>query len=171
MPSPLHPLCCLLLGLLLALPAVAAAPREPQAKADSVLVLKSQRRLILQRDGKPWKVYRVALGPVPWGPKTQAGDQRTPEGNYTLDYKLRHSRFHKAIHISYPNAEDRARAHKLGVDPGNRIMIHGQPNESELAPWEAQQFNWTNGCIAVSNAEMDEIWSLVTVDTPIEIRP
>lgn len=162
--------------LVAALPASAEQRDSRQAiehrqLADSVLVIKSQRRLFLLRDGKPWKVYRVALGPVPWGPKTRAGDERTPEGRYTLDYKVHHSRFHKAIHISYPNADDRERARKLGVDPGNHIMIHGQPNESELPAWEAQQFNWTNGCIAVSNAEMDEIWSLVAVGTPIEIRP
>lgn len=169
-------LLTLLLCLLVTTPTFAKqresrAPDKQRLLADSVLVIKSQRRLFLLRDGKPWKVYRVALGPVPWGAKTRAGDERTPEGRYTLDYKVRHSRFHKAIHISYPNADDRERARKLGVDPGNHIMIHGQPNESELPAWEAQQFNWTNGCIAVSNAEMDEIWSLVAVGTPIEIRP
>jgi murein L,D-transpeptidase YafK len=170
----LRRLPALLLGLLLTLPAGANDGTEPRGEremADSVLVIKSQRRLFLLRDGKPWKVYRVALGPKPWGPKQQAGDERTPEGHYLLDYKLRDSRFHKAIHISYPNAEDRERARKLGVDPGGQIMIHGQPNGSELPPWEAQQFNWTDGCIAVTNAEMDEIWSLVEVGTPIEIRP
>ncbi len=167
----LRPLLCILLGLLLALPAFGMPDRERHARADSVLVIKSQRRLFLLRDGEPWKVYRIALGPVPWGPKTQAGDQRTPEGHYTLDYKVAGSRFHKAIHISYPNAEDRERARQLDVDPGNNIMIHGQPNESELPAAEAQLFNWTNGCIGVTNAEMDEIWSLVAVGTPIEIRP
>lgn len=164
--SLLRALLCLLLVPL----AAAEIPMQP-ALADSVLVIKSQRRLILLRDGKPWKVYRVALGPVPWGPKTQSGDQRTPEGRYVLDYKVRNSRFYRAIHISYPNAEDRERARKLGVTPGDNIMIHGQPNESELPPWQAQQFNWTNGCIGVTNPEIDEIWMLVAEGTPIEIRP
>lgn len=164
----LHPMR--LLALLLMLILAHSALAEP-LYADSVLVLKSERRLILQRDGKPWKVYRVALGPVPWGPKQQSGDERTPEGHYLLDFKLHNSRFHKAIRISYPNAADRERARQLGVDPGGNIMIHGQPNESELETGEAQTFNWTNGCIAVSNEEMDEIWQLVRIGTPIEIRP
>ncbi len=178
MSKPLRRLLCgaspLLLSLLLVLPTSAQGAAGVHAErelADSVLVIKSQRRLILLRDGKPWKVYRVALGPRPWGPKTQAGDERTPEGHYVLDHKLRSSRFHKAIRISYPNAEQREQARKLGVDPGGQIMIHGQPNESELPSWEAQQFNWTDGCIAVTNDEIDEIWSLVALGTPIEIRP
>jgi murein L,D-transpeptidase YafK len=159
---------------LLALILLLAFAHQPMAEphyADSVLVIKSERRLILQRDGKPWKVYRVALGPVPWGHKLQSGDERTPEGSYLLDYKLHNSQFHKAIRISYPNAADRERARQLGVDPGGNIMIHGQPNESELGIGEAQTFNWTNGCIAVTNEEMDEIWQLVRIGTPIEIRP
>lgn len=164
--NPMRILCTLLL-LLFTAPLFAT----DQPYADSVLVKKSERRLILLRDGKPWKVYRIALGPVPWGPKTRAGDQRTPEGHYVLDYKVRNSRFHRAIHISYPNAEDRERARRLGVDPGNHIMIHGQPNQSELPTEETQTYNWTDGCIAVTNEEMDEIWHLVKTGTPIEIQP
>lgn len=135
---------------------------------DRVLVVKSERMLYLKSNGEIFRRYPVALGPVPWGHKLQEGDERTPEGRYVLDYKNQESRFYKSIRVSYPNLRDRLRAEELGVSPGGNIMIHGQP---EGARDDAQLFNWTNGCIAVSNEHMDEIWQLVTVGTPIEILP
>jgi murein L,D-transpeptidase YafK len=157
-------LCTLLLAL------IARAEASP-IKADLVLVNKSERTLYLMRDGEPFRTYRVALGPRPWGHKERAGDDRTPEGRYILDMKKDDSVFHRAIRISYPNTMDRLRAAQLGVDPGGAIMIHGQPEKSDQPPELAQLFNWTSGCIAVTNAEMDEIWAAVEVGTPIEIRP
>jgi len=135
---------------------------------DGVLVVKSERMLYLKSNGEILRRYPVALGPVPWGHKQQEGDERTPEGRYVLDYKNEESRFYKSIRVSYPNLRDRLRAEELGVSPGGNIMIHGQPEGAEEG---AQLFNWTDGCIAVSNEHMDEIWQLVTVGTPIEILP
>lgn len=140
-------------------------------KADLVQVRKSERKLLLIRDGKPFREFRVALGPRPWGHKQSRGDDRTPEGRYWLDYKRAQSRFYKAIHISYPNEGDVSRARELGVDPGGSIMIHGFPNNNREPEELAQRYNWTSGCIAVTNAEMDEIWASVEPGTPIEITP
>lgn len=140
-------------------------------EVDSVLVDKSEKKIYLLSEGKPLKEYDVVFGENPKGHKQQEGDERTPEGKYILDYKKADSSFYKAIHISYPNEEDKARARKIGVDPGGLIMIHGQKNGFGWLSWLMQWFNWTDGCIAVTNAEMDEIWQLVEVGTPIEIRP
>ena len=138
---------------------------------DLVLVDKSEKKIYLLSEGKQLKEYDVVFGENPKGHKQQEGDERTPEGRYILDYKKADSSFYKAIHISYPNEEDKARARKIGVDPGGLIMIHGQKNGFGWLSWLMQWFNWTDGCIAVTNAEMDEIWQLVEVGTPIEIRP
>jgi len=140
-------------------------------KADRVLIVKSEAKLYLQRNGAVIKQYPIALGSRPKGPKQLQGDHRTPEGSYTLDLKNPGSRYYKSIRISYPNAADRARARRLGAHPGGWIMIHGQPNGyGHLAP-ATQRYNWTDGCIAVTNEEMDEIWQAVDVGTPVEIRP
>lgn len=141
---------------------------QPFNRVDTVLVVKSERMLYLKAGGEILRRYPVSLGPVPWGHKQQEGDERTPEGRYILDYKNSESRFYKSIRVSYPNLRDRLRAQELGVSPGGNIMIHGQP---EGASQDAQLFNWTDGCIAVTNEHMDEIWQLVTVGTPIEILP
>lgn len=138
---------------------------------DFVLVKKSENKLYLVTNGKPIREYRAAFGASPKGHKQQEGDERTPEGMYTLDYKKKDSSYHKAIHISYPDAKDIARAEVAGVDPGGLIMIHGQPNGLGWLGWVTQRFNWTDGCIAVTNSEMDEIWKLVKVGTRIEIKP
>jgi murein L,D-transpeptidase YafK len=138
---------------------------------DYVLVNKSKMKMYLLSKGEKVKEYAIALGANPKGHKQQQGDEKTPEGKYVLDYKKSNSDFYKAIHISYPNKADRARAKKKGVDPGGQIMIHGQKNGLGWLAWLSQHFNWTNGCIAVSNDEMDEIWNLVEVGTPIEIQP
>ena len=138
---------------------------------DYVLVNKSEKKMYLLSDGIEVKQYNVVFGGNPVGHKQQEGDQRTPEGKYILDYKKSDSAFYKSIHISYPNEDDKKRAQAKGVDPGNLIMIHGQKNGQGSSWWLTQQFNWTDGCIAVTNAEMDEIWELVQAGTPIEILP
>jgi murein L,D-transpeptidase YafK len=140
-------------------------------KADMVLVVKSESKLYLERNGKILKEYHVAFGANPKGNKEKEGDERTPEGRYVLDYKKENSSFYKSIHISYPNEQDKERAKRLGVDPGRSIMIHGQKNGLGWLSLITQRFNWTDGCIALSNDEMDEIWQAVDVGIPIEIRP
>lgn len=145
------------------------APASHQA--DKILVLKSERKLMLLDHGRVVKTYRISLGAEPVGPKTRQGDHRTPEGTYVIDRRNPHSQFHKSLHISYPNAEDRARARRLGVSPGGDIFVHGLPNGYHwLGP--VQHFDdWTDGCIAVTNEEIEEIWRAVPDGTPIEIRP
>jgi murein L,D-transpeptidase YafK len=139
--------------------------------ADSVLVIKSESRLYLMREGRELASFKVAFGSKPKGHKQQQGDQRTPEGHYILDYKNPHSNYYKSIHISYPNAQDRANARKHRADPGGDIMIHGQPNGYEKLSFIVQFFNWTDGCIALSNSDMDLVWKAIIPGTPIEIRP
>ena len=139
--------------------------------ADLVLVIKSESKVMLLKDGKPVREYRAAFGANPQGHKQREGDERTPEGRYVLDYKNRDSAFYKSIHISYPNRWDKWCARQAGVDPGGAIMIHGQKNGCGGLSRITQKFNWTDGCIAVSNAAMDEIWEAVRVGTPIEIKP
>jgi murein L,D-transpeptidase YafK len=140
-------------------------------KADLVVVKKSERKLLLLSAGKAFREFRVALGPVPRGPKIAIGDERTPEGDYILDRKNEKSAFYKAIHISYPNQFDRQRAADRGLNPGGSIMIHGQPNVKTWSDDVAQTFNWTSGCIAVTDSQMDEIWAAVDAGTPIKIQP
>ncbi|MCH1930614.1 L,D-transpeptidase family protein [Shewanella sp. A25] len=140
-------------------------------KVDLVVITKSESNMALLRDGKVLKQYRIAMGDLPTGHKIKEGDQRTPQGRYILDYKKADSAYYKSIHISYPNEEDKLRAKALGIKPGGMIMIHGQNPRSPLPPEQAQQYNWTNGCIAITNAEMDELWKAVDPGTPIEIWP
>jgi murein L,D-transpeptidase YafK len=155
--------------LILLLPNIAFAVEIP--KAELVLVKKSERKMYLIKNNKPFREYKVAFGANPEGHKQQEGDERTPEGKYILDYKKSDSAFYKAIHISYPNEQDRKRAKEKGVNPGGLIMIHGQKNGYGWLGFIAQSFNWTDGCIAVKNIEMDEIWISVNVGTPIIIKP
>ncbi len=135
------------------------------------MVIKSESKLYLKNNGKTLKIFRVAFGANPKGHKLKKGDERTPEGRYLLDYKNENSAFHKAIHISYPNEKDKRRAKELGVKPGGQIMIHGQKNGYGWLSFIIQLFNWTDGCIALSDSDMDELWELVDVGTPIEIKP
>ena len=137
-------------------------------KADRILVEKGLRRLTLFSAGRKLKEYHVALGFSPVGPKEREGDGRTPEGIYIIDFHKPDSTFHRALHISYPSVEDNARAAEAGVSPGGDIMIHGLPNglgATHRVP------DWTAGCIAVTDAEIDEIYDFVSDGTPIEIRP
>ncbi len=140
-------------------------------KADKVIVNKSESKLFLMVKGVTFKEYNVVFGETPKGHKQQEGDERTPEGKYILDYKKEDSAFYKAIHISYPNKLDIKNAKESGVNPGGLIMIHGQKNGFGWLSSLSQRFNWTNGCIAVTNKEMDEIWKSVKIGTPIEVLP
>jgi murein L,D-transpeptidase YafK len=139
--------------------------------ADRVVVLKKERTLQLLSLGKVIKSYKVALGGDPPGPKTRQGDHKTPEGVYTLDSRNAHSQFYKSIHISYPSARDRASARAQGVSPGGEVFVHGLPNGYRWLGSSHRMKDWTDGCIAVTNEEIDEIWEAVTDGTPIEIRP
>lgn len=149
-----------------------AGPFKPGVSpADKVVVLKSLRKLLLLRDGRVLQSYRVALGRNPSGAKVAEGDGRTPEGVYRLDWRNPDSRFYRSIHVSYPNRRDLQQARKLGVSPGSDIMIHGLPNGREAIGSDHANWDWTEGCIAVTNEEMDEIWSAIENGTVIEIRP
>jgi murein L,D-transpeptidase YafK len=152
--------------------AVVRPASRTEGKADRVVVYKADRSLLLLRGERVLRAYRVALGSAPDGPKRSHGDGRTPEGEYVLDWRTDRSQFYRAIHISYPSSADRQRAVALGRSPGGGIMIHGLPNRMAAAPQRSHASgDWTNGCIAVTNREMDEIWDLVVDGTPIEIRP
>ena len=150
---------------------VALSPARSEPKATLVVVKKSEARLYLKRDGAILAVLPVAFGGNPRGPKAQQGDEGTPEGRYLLDAKNAKSAFYKSIHISYPNERDRVAARARGRDPGGAVMIHGQRNGFGWAAPLTQLFNWTNGCIALSNSDMDRVWEAVDVGTPIEIEP
>jgi len=145
-------------------------PAKP-LHADRVVVLKKERTLQLLNRGKVIKTYKIALGGDPVGPKTRQGDHKTPEGVYVLDSRNAHSQFYKAIHISYPNARDRAAARRQGVSPGGDVFVHGLPRGYGWVGASHRLKDWTDGCIAVTNEEIDEIWLAVADGTPIEIRP
>jgi len=151
-------------------PATLARPLDTVA-IDKILVIKSAHRLELMSRGEPVKAYRVSLGKQPRGPKLIEGDRRTPEGFYWVDWRKTSDRFNLALHVSYPNNLDSARAQKEGVNPGGMIMIHGTPISDEYPEWYFGSLDWTDGCIAMNNADMREVWSLVKDGTMIEIRP
>lgn len=140
-------------------------------KADSILILKKDHLLELLSAGKVIRTYHVALGSGGLAPKQKEGDARTPEGHYVIDNRNAQSHYYKALHVSYPNAGDRERAAKMGVAPGGAIMIHGLPNGMGAIGPAHRLYDWTLGCIAVTDAEIDEIWSMAPVGTPVEIRP
>ena len=148
----------------------AAAQQPNKGKADRIVVIKSAHTMTLYAGGKVLKVYHVSLGRGPAGAKQKRGDNQTPEGMYTINGRNAHSSCHLALHTSYPNAADRERARKLGVDPGGDIMIHGMPSGYESVPAGQQFADWTYGCIALTDPEMDEVWKMVPLGTPIEIR-
>jgi murein L,D-transpeptidase YafK len=155
-------LCCALLW---------SADHRSTPQADRIVIVKSQRTLTLFHAAKILKTYKVALGSTPVGAKTRQGDGKTPEGLYTIDSRNAHSQFHLSLHVSYPNAGDRARAARLKVNPGGEIMIHGLPPAfAYLGPLH-RQHDWTLGCIAVTDAEIEEIWKLAPIGTVVEIKP
>lgn len=140
-------------------------------KADKILVEKSARRLTLLRQGQALKTYRVALGPNAAGHKQEEGDGRTPEGRYRLDWRNPQSKFHLSLHVDYPNETDKIRAGERGVSPGGDIMIHGLPNATGALGSLHYLRDWTAGCIAVNNDEIEEIWEAVDDGAEIEILP
>ena len=147
--------------------ALSAAPPSlapSAARADEIRVDKSERRMQLLRDGTVIKTYKILLGDAPVGHKRQQGDERTPEGRYRISFRNDKSRFHLSLRVSYPNAADRAQARARGVAPGGDIMIHGG-----TPPGHAR--DWTDGCIALTNLQIEEVWRLVQVGTPILISP
>jgi murein L,D-transpeptidase YafK len=145
---------------------VLAAP-----SVELVRVLKSEHKLQLIEKGKVTKEFNVALGGHPIGHKQEEGDGKTPEGIYMLDYKKLDSAFFRAIHISYPNSTDIASAKARGVNPGGAVMIHGQKNGLGWLSAVSQRFDWTNGCIALNNDDMESVFTAVNEGTKIEIIP
>lgn len=141
-----------------------------QADINLVKVDKSDRKMYLLDNGRIVKAFRIALGASPKGHKQQEGDEKTPEGTYYLDYKKEDSSFYRAMHITYPNELDKENARKKGVSPGGFIMVHGQRNWLGKIASFAQSFDWTDGCIALTNHEMDEFMRLVKVGTEIQIE-
>jgi murein L,D-transpeptidase YafK len=144
---------------------------EPLGKADRVVVRKAERTLELYRAGKLLRSFPIALGFEPIGHKKRQGDGRTPEGVYQLDIRRQTTRFGPGLHISYPKPEDRRRARALGVPAGGAIYIHGLPDGLGVIGADHAKFDWTDGCIAVTNEELDEIWARVEDGTEIEILP
>jgi len=155
-------------GLLLVLALSALA--SPQPTVDRILVLKKEHRLLLLSGDQIVKTYSVALGSGGLAPKRRQGDDKTPEGFYRIDYRNPTSRFHLALHISYPDKTDIEQARKRGVSPGGDIMIHGLGSEFQSLGTKHYSYDWTAGCIAVTDSEIEEIWRLVPDRTPVEIR-
>lgn len=147
------------------------SPLYALPRADRIIVHKKEHTMELMHAGKVIKTYKIALGRTPVGPKQREGDFRTPEDVYVIDSRNAKSQYHRSLHISYPNASDRERARKLHVSPGGDVMIHGLPNGYGYLGAAHRRWDWTYGCIAVTNEEIDEIWSLVDNGTPIEILP
>jgi len=138
---------------------------------DKILIEKKQRRLMLISRGEVLKTYKIALGESPNGPKERHGDNKTPEGTYQIDSRNKDSRYHLSLHISYPNERDKKRANALGVSPGGDIMIHGIKNGFSRVGAFQSETDWTQGCIAVTDEEIDEIGKLTRNGTIVEIRP
>ena len=151
--------------------AIAQLPGLAHGPVDLVVIYKADRLLHLKSKGRVVRSFDIALGTAPIGHKLAEGDNRTPEGVYTLDWRNANSQFYRSIHISYPREEDQEAAQRRGVSAGGLVMIHGMPNGREARDMNHPLNDWTNGCIAVTNAEMDEIWSLVDDGTTIIIFP
>ena len=157
------------LMLFLLVPGLLQADEFPVA--DEVIIDKSDRALHLMSNGEIFRTFKVALGIQPQGDKKKEGDFRTPEGRYFLDVRNPNSDYFLSIHVSYPSAADRREASQEGLDPGGSIMIHGQPNLPSRSETYYRTQDWTNGCIALSNSDMIDIWLMTGHNTPIEIRP
>ena len=152
-------------------PPAATRPLPRDITVDSLVLFKSRRLLVLFSDGVAVRTYRVALGQQPVGPKRFRGDERTPEGLYRIDGRNPWSEYHLALHVSYPNAVDRARASLWAKAAGGDIMIHGLPAGYESVGVEHTQNDWTDGCIAVTDREIEELWRAVPDGTPIDLKP
>ena len=148
-----------------------SSPTETKQSVDEILVVKSEHKMTLLNNGKVLHVSQVALSTVPVGAKERNGDHKVPEGLYRIDYKNPASQFHLALHVSYPNQADRTHAKSLGVDPGGEIEIHGLAKQYAWLGSLHRKYDWTNGCIAVTNTEIEEIYPMVPVGTRVEIKP
>jgi len=162
---------CLVAALVVLPGAMQPAIASDFPVADKILVEKAKRRLHLLSNGVAFRTFKIALGLAPDGDKEQEGDQKTPEGYYMLDGRNPDSDYFLSIHISYPSITDRVEAKKKGVQPGGQIMIHGQPNVPNFSAAYYAREDWTNGCIAVSNSDMIDIWLMTPESVPIEILP
>lgn len=158
----------LFLGLFLG--SAMANVQTEQPFIDKVVVLKSEQKLHLMHRDLVVKSYRVSLGKKK-GPKQYEGDQRTPEGRYWINWRQHSKKYHLAMHISYPNADDLKRAYSLNKPAGSMIMLHGTPTDEDYPEWYFRTLNWTDGCIALTNDDMREVWKLVPDNTLIEILP
>lgn len=161
------------LGLLLVVGGAQAEERLSFPELDHLVVHKAARTLALYAEGElVHTIEGIQLGDEPVGPKRFQGDERTPEGRYTIDYGNPESSYHLSLHISYPDAQDIARAEAAGRDPGGMIFIHGQPNELTASDFGARvPGDWTDGCIAVSDEEIEALWEAVPDGTTIDILP
>ena len=164
------------IGLVILALSVLTPGTQPQAPAlqnavDEIVILKSARAMNLENNGRVIKTYKVALGRQPVGAKDREGDHKTPEGEYTVDAKNSQSDYHLALHLSYPNDADRERARALGVSPGSDIEIHGLPKGYGWIASGHRLMDWTDGCVAVTNSEIEEIFAMVPVGTRVEIKP
>ena len=160
-----------LLSFIFLFPTLVHAAINNKFQADYILIEKKVRILTLYSKGHKIKSYKISLGGSPEGPKVKEGDNKTPEGVYTIDSKNFNSGYHRSLHISYPNLIDIQRAKSMGVSPGGNIMIHGMKNGLGWIGRFHTFIDWTKGCIAVTNDEIDEIWELVPIGTKVEIRP
>ena len=168
-----YSLIVLLPLVLLTSPALIAADQlhANDTQVDYVKVFKAKREMQLLYKGNVVRRYAISLGDNPVGHKQQQGDERTPEGIYTIDYRNPKSSYHLSLHINYPSKQDKRNAAKRGVNPGGDIFIHGLPNGMGALAAAFRQRDWTDGCIAVNNAEIEEIWRFVKNGTRIEILP
>ena len=166
----LRTLCFLLAAASLCICGCSSAKLDRSQKIDRIVVIKSAHTMTLYAANQPLKTYKVALGRGAGDAKQRKGDHETPEGHYVIDSRNPNSRFHLALHVSYPNAEDRARAKALGQPTGGDIMVHGVESKFRWLGGLQHDADWTDGCIAVTDKEMDEIWKAVPLGTPIEIQ-
>jgi murein L,D-transpeptidase YafK len=140
-------------------------------RADTILIVKHEHKLYLLRDDFPLRTYRIALGLSPTGAKAGAWDFRTPEGSYIIDFRREHSHYFKALHISYPSPADLKRSSALHRSAGGDIFIHGEPNRPSKPVSYYKTRDWTNGCIALSDEDLQDLWDLTAGQTPVEIVP
>jgi murein L,D-transpeptidase YafK len=148
-----------------------ARSSPPVLRADAILIVKHERKLYLMRDNYPLRSYRIALGLSPTGAKEHQWDFRTPEGSYIIDFRQEHSHYYKALHVSYPSPPDLKRSSALHLPAGGSIFIHGEPNRPSKPMDYYKTKDWTNGCIALSNEDLQEVWELTAGRTPVEIVP
>jgi murein L,D-transpeptidase YafK len=159
--------CALLFGLV----ASSGAAAESAIRADTILIVKHERKLYLMRDSSPLRSYRIALGLSPTGAKEREWDFRTPEGSYIIDFRQEHSHYFKALHISYPSPADLKRSSAQHLAAGRDIFIHGEPNQPTKPVSYYRTRDWTNGCIALSDEDLQEVWNLTAGQTRVEIVP